>query len=208
MLLLLGVCFVALGGCAARHPDGSFVSDDPDMPFFISIAREATELIAQTYPPGHSTLFVRQADKRDFFYVVFERQLRAKGFAMPSVQTIEAITVTYTIDRLLDPDSGELNAFYLQLKLASPAGEVHSLARPYTRTADRLGCLTATTWEGKSPRFPKVEGGGESKGFITTAMPPDPRPSLFSKKGGTSGPSGKSGYAESSDHFDDSQPWR
>ena len=164
ILLVFGVCIMALGGCVARHVDGSYVSDAPTPPVFVAMADDAAEQVAEVYAPGHTSVFIQEAPEIDFFYVLFERRIRAQGFALaPSKEQQGVITLTYTIDRLFEPKETEPKAFYLQLNMADPDGTVQCFARPYSAEPERLGCLTATSWEGKSPRFPAKDKKGRSK---------------------------------------------
>jgi|GEM_PF-901501 hypothetical protein len=126
--LLISIILAAIltSGCASRAPFGSFAGPLPGKPAVEAIADDAVSILAELYPPGHTSLAVIPAkDAENGFAVAFESGLRAKGFILAAPDSSDAFMVAYTLDML-----EEKAAWYLRLRL-SDGKDVRVMARAY-----------------------------------------------------------------------------
>ena len=119
--VILAVCLVS--GCASRGPLGSFAGPLPETRAVAAIAADATSILTELYPPGHTNLHVLPAkDAENGFAVAFENGLRAEGFTLAAPDSSDALTLAYTLDTL-----EEKAAWYLQLRIS----DGKAIARAY-----------------------------------------------------------------------------
>jgi hypothetical protein len=138
---ILYICLVLalVSGCAGRGPVGSFAGPLPSNPAVASIAADAVNVLADTYPPGHTTLHLLPAKKAENgFALALEYRLRKKGFALSGEGSGNALAVAYTLDSL-----DEKAAWYLQLRLSD--GKV--IARSYSADGQPEAGQSRTTLE-------------------------------------------------------------
>jgi len=128
MLMLFLILAVSLAsGCASRGPVGSFAGPLPETGAVSAIADDATSIVSDLYPPGHTTLHVLPAkNAENGFALAFENGLRAKGFTLAATDSSDTLTLAYTLDML-----EEKTAWYLQLRLSDPNGGGKAIARAY-----------------------------------------------------------------------------
>jgi hypothetical protein len=133
------LCLAFVTACAGRSPVGSFVGTLPGNPAVAAIAADAVNALAETYPPGHTTLHLLPAKKAENgFALALEYSLRKKGFALAGADSGNALTVAYTLDAL-----DEKAAWYLQLRLSD--GKV--IARSYSADGQPEAGQSRTTLE-------------------------------------------------------------
>ena len=121
ILLSVCLCVMLVSGCASRGPLGSFAGPLPDKGAVTAIAGDAVSILAELYPPGHTTIRLLPATTENGFALVLENGLRAKGFTLAAANS-DALTLAYTLDML-----EEKTAWYLQLRLS----DGKTIARSY-----------------------------------------------------------------------------
>jgi len=100
-MLSLLVAVSLVYGCASRGSLGSFAGPLPDKGAVVAIANDAVSILAELYPPGHTTIRLLPAkDAENAFAVVFENGLRAKGFTLVPADSSDVLTLAYTLDSL------------------------------------------------------------------------------------------------------------
>jgi hypothetical protein len=125
MLLSLCLCVIVTSGCASRDL-GSFAGPLPETAAVSAIAVDASSIITELYPPGHTSLHVLPAKKENGFALALDNELRGKGFTLAASDSADAVTLAYTLD-VLDAKA----AWYLQLRLSDPHGGGKAIARAY-----------------------------------------------------------------------------
>lgn len=121
-LILLSLVLL-ISGCAGRGMIGSFCGPLPSPSAVTSIAYDAVDLLASSYPPGHTSVYLMPAKNADnAFAQAMENSLRSRGFIFLRREDRNALIVAYTLDSL---DDG--SAWYLQLRLS----DGRALARAY-----------------------------------------------------------------------------
>jgi hypothetical protein len=112
-------------------------------------------VLAELYPPGHTTLYLLPAKKAENdFALAFEYSLRKKGFALSGEGSASALTVAYTLDCL-----DEKSAWYLQLRLSD--GKV--IARSYSAEGQPEAGLSRTTLEAVRSGLQSLTDAAKSK---------------------------------------------
>ena len=112
--LIILMLAVVLSGCASRGPIGSFAGPLPEKDAVSAIADNAVSILADHYPPGHTSLHVLPAkNAENAFALAFERGLRARGFTLAAKDSLEALDMAYTLDML-----EAKTAWYLRLRLS------------------------------------------------------------------------------------------
>ena len=125
MLLSICLCVILASGCAYRGPVGSFAGPLPEEDAVTTIAADATSIVSDLYPPGHTTLHVLPAkEAENGFALALDYGLRARGFTL--ADDSKAVTLAYILDSL-----EEKAAWYLQLRLSDPNGDGKAIARAY-----------------------------------------------------------------------------
>ena len=110
-LCVLFLLLLALAGCSARGPGGSFVGELPEDVAQRAIARDSADFLAQEFPPGHTTLHLLTPKERQEFSPLLEVFLRKKGFVISQESGADAQSVAYTLDKLDD------QFWYVQLRI-------------------------------------------------------------------------------------------
>lgn len=115
-----------LSGCAGRGLPVSYCGPLPSDTAVVRVAQDAASLLAVSYPPGHTSLYLLPAKKTDnAFALALENDLRARGFIIRAQAGKDAVSVAYTLDALRDE-----SAWYLQLRLS----DGRALSRSYDAT--------------------------------------------------------------------------
>jgi len=122
ILLPICLCVILASGCASRGPIGSFAGSLPEKGAVSAIAADATSIVSDLYPPGHTSLHVLPTKKENGFALALDNELRAKGFTLAATDSSDALTLAYTLDML-----EEKAAWYLQLRLS----DGKAIARAY-----------------------------------------------------------------------------
>ncbi len=121
-----------LPGCSGVRSGSSFTGPLPGSAV-AGISRDASERLAELYPPGHTVLYLTYPaeDKRQAgttaFGELFENSLRSKGFRIaPSAGS--SPQVSWTVDALGDTDPP--SSWYMRLQVADKDG-IRTVSRVY-----------------------------------------------------------------------------
>ena len=99
--LLLALMAVA-PGCARKVPLSPSYQAEGCSPAWVEmLAEHLGDELAVVFPPGHTTLFLRQAEKpEDAFGPALDQSLRSRGFTLEADADEDALTLVYVLDRI------------------------------------------------------------------------------------------------------------
>lgn len=138
LVLLAG----SVNGCAANAGRAghlnSFLAGGCPPAAVAQVADDLAASLAEIYPPGHTSLYLKQTGGRhDTLGPAFDQALRSRGFVLAAAPSAKSLTVAYILDRV------DETTWYSRLSLSSGL----TIARTYQQNGETLEMMAATRTE-------------------------------------------------------------
>lgn len=105
VLMLSILVALVVSGCAGGGKSGSlksFLAKNVPSASFLPVAEDLAEALAVSYPPGRTSIYLKQSEEGDKLGPALETSLRKRGFTLAAETGPKILTAAYVLDRLDD----------------------------------------------------------------------------------------------------------